>query len=230
MQSGWWRSLPFFLMCLCLQGWGQIIQGTSEPSAPNRPAAHSGGDFSTVTNPDPKNVVPKDTILVKGAWSSASDSTTPLPEGSSVSNNVFRDSYFGITYPLPPEWMQKYTGPPPSDTGNYVLADLSRPDSYKGEARGSILFTAHDMFFTPLPAATARQVVNYTKNHLAPEFQVELKPTQTAIGGKPFTFFAYWAPVGELHWYVLATEIRCHTVEIVLMNRDPKTLQELLLD
>jgi len=111
-----------------------------------------------------------------------------------------------------------------------VLADLSRPDSYKGEARGSILFAAHDMFFTPLPAATARQVVNYTKNHLAPEFQVELKPTQTAIGGKPFTFFAYWAPVGELHWYVLATEIRCHTVEIVLMNRDPKTLQELLLD
>jgi hypothetical protein len=43
-------------------------------------------------------------------------------------------------------------------------------------------------------------------------------------------FFAYWSPVAQLHWYVLATEIRCHTVEIILMNRDPKTLEQLVLD
>ncbi|PYP90388.1 MAG: hypothetical protein DMG65_11775 [Candidatus Angelobacter sp. Gp1-AA117] len=210
--------------------WGQLIQGTPEQSPPIQAVTPSGGDFSDVTKPDPKNIVPKDTIIIKGAWSSASDSKIPVPEGSSVSNNIFTDPYFGISYPLPPDWVQKYTPPPPSDTGRYVLSQISRADTYKGEARGSILFTAHDMFFTPVPAANARQYVNYTKNHLPEDYQLELKPTQTTIAGQPFTFFAYWSVVAQLHWYVLATEIRCHTVEIVLMNHDPKALEELVGD
>jgi len=61
-------------------------------------------------------------------------------------------------------------------------------------------------------------------------YQVELKPTQTTIGGQSFTFFAYWSPDAELHWYVLATQIRCHALEIVLMSRNPRALQELVLD
>lgn len=231
-----------FLVAICLSfsclASGQII-GTSAPNAPVQPATQpapqagphqSGGDFSNVTNPDPKNVVPKDTIIVKGAWSSASDSKTPLPEGTTLSNNVFSNQYFGITYPLPPDWIQKFTPPPPSDTGNYVLIQISRPDTYRGEARGSILFAAQDMFFTPLPAANALQFLNYTKNHLPEYYEVELKPTQTSIGGRGFTFFAYWSPVAELHWYVLATQIRCHTVQIVLMNHEPKALEELVRD
>src|SRR6476469_4961641 len=176
----------------------------------------NGGDFSIVTNPGPEGTVPKDTIIVKGAWSSASDSTTPLPESAALTNNVFTDPYFGITYPLPPGWMQKFAPPPPSDTGRYVLAQLGRSgsfqlgqsDSSKGETTGSIMFTAQDMFFTPLPVANARQFVNYSKNHLPGYYQVELKPTQTTIGGQSFTFFAYWSPDAELHWYVLATQIR----------------------
>ncbi len=86
------------------------------------------------------------------------------------------------------------------------------------------------MFFTPIPAANARQFVNYSKDHLEDYYQVELKPAQTTIGGLPFTFFAYWSPAAQLHWYVLATQIRCHTVEIVLMNRDTKALEELVRD
>ena len=34
--------------------------------------------------------------------------------------------------------------------------------------------------------------------------------------------------MAELHWYVLATEIRCHTVEFVFMNRDPITVASLV--
>src|SRR5262245_25740330 len=224
-----------FLIVICLAAplaWSQVIQSTTAESAPAQPVPQkNGGDFSDVIKPDPKNVVPKDTILVKGAWYSASDSTTPVPEGGTVNNNVFTDSYFGITYPLPADWMQRYTPPPPSDSGSYVLAQITRADSYKGEAKGSIQFGAQDMFFSLVPAASARQFVNYLKNHLATaDYQVELKPTQTAIGGRPFTFFAYWSPVAELHWYVLATEIRCHTVEIILMNRDTRTLEELVRD
>jgi hypothetical protein len=72
--------------------------------------------------------------------------------------------------------------------------------------------------------------VNYSKSHLPDYYQVELKPTQTTIGGQPFTFFAYGSPEAELHWYVLATQIRCHAVEIVLMNHSPKALEELVRD
>ncbi|HEX7289104.1 MAG TPA: hypothetical protein VF532_23170 [Candidatus Angelobacter sp.] len=215
------------------------VQNTPAQNAPVQPGASvNGGDFSTITHPKPEAIVPRDTILVKGAWSSASDATTPVPEGGALTNNVFTDQYFGITYPLPPGWIQKFGPPPPSNTGRYVLAQLGRSgsfqlgqsDSSKGEATGSIMFTAQDMFFTPLPAANARQFVNYSKNHLPEYYQVELKPTQTTLGGQPFMFFAYWSPDAELHWYVLATQIRCHTVEIVLMNHDPKALEELVRD
>src|SRR6478735_3278520 len=240
-----------FLIAICLlttfAALGQSIQPVQNTPVQNTPAQNApvqpgtsvnGGDFSIVTNPGPEGTVPKDTIIVKGAWSSASDSTTPLPESAALTNNVFTDPYFGITYPLPPGWMQKFTPPPPSDSGRYVLAQLGRSgsfqlgqsDSSKGETTGSIMFTAQDMFFTPLPVANARQFVNYSKNHLPEYYQVELKPTQTTIGGQSFTFFAYWSPDAELHWYVLATQIRCHTVEIVLMSRNPKTLQDLVLD
>jgi hypothetical protein len=57
-----------------------------------------------------------------------------------------------------------------------------------------------------------------------------MPPSPTRIAGRPFTFFAYWSPAAELHWYVFATEIRCHSVEIVLTSRDTKLLENLVLD
>lgn len=231
-----YRSLLFLALLASFPASGQIIQPTTAdtPPAPpvvnGQPGSKNGGDFSTVTHPDPKDVVPQNTIIIKGAWYGASDSTTPTPEGVTLANNLFKDQYFGITYPLPAEWVEKFTPPPPSETGGYVLAQITRPDAYKGEAKGSIQFSAQDMFFTPLPATNARQLVTYSKNHLADYYQVEQKPTQTTIAGQPFMFFAYWSPVARLHWYILATEIRCHAVEIVLMNHDAKTLEQLVLD
>src|SRR5579864_2915816 len=257
MQSRRSGFLTAMWLLTAFAAWGQRIQPTQDTPAQITPAQNApsqntpaqnapgqlnssmnGGDFSTVTHPKPEGIVPKETIIVKGAWSSASDATTPLPEGAALTNNVFTDQYFGITYPLPPGWMQKFTPPPPSDSGRYVLAQLGRSgsfqlgqsDSSKGETTGSIMITAHDMFFTPLPVANARQFVNYSRNHLPEYYQVELKPTQTTIGGQSFTFFAYWSPDAELHWYVLATQIRCHALEIVLMSRNPKALEELVRD
>jgi hypothetical protein len=72
--------------------------------------------------------------------------------------------------------------------------------------------------------------VNYSKNHLQADYQVEMQPTPTKIADRPFTFFAYWSPAAQLHWYVLATEIRCHAVEMVLTSRDTKLLESLVLD
>ena len=207
-------------LALPLLAWGQ--------SAKSQIASQNGGDFSNSTQPLTK--VPTGVILVKGAWSSASDSVTPVPEDGNVTNNVFRDPYFGMTYALPNDWTEKYKGPPPSESGRYVLAQISPGDTFKGPDRGSILITADDMFFTTLPATNALQVVNYSKDNLQADYKLELTPTPAKIGGRPFTFFAYWSPVAELHWYVLATELRCHTVEVVLSSRDTKLLSSLMLD
>jgi hypothetical protein len=203
------------------------LPSRSQDTKPQHPP-QNGGDFSDVVQPATK--VPQGVILVKGARSGASDSVTPLPEGGSVLNHVFSDQYFGMTYPLPPDWAEKYKGPPPSDTGRYVLAQISPTETYKRPNRGTILITAQDMFFTPLPATNALELVNYSKDHLQADYKVELPPTQTRVAGRPFTFFAYWSPIAELHWYVLATEIRCHAVQIVLTSRDTKLLESLIAD
>jgi hypothetical protein len=220
MNSGFLRALMVLILSVSQLAVGQSPKPQTVPK--------NGGDFSNTIQPGAK--VPQGVILVKGAWSSASDSVTPLPEGGSVNSNVFSDQYFYMTYPLPSDWIEKYKGPPPSDSGRYVLLQLNPGDTFKGPARGTILVTAQDLFFTPLPASTALELINYSKDHLQADYKVEMPPSPTRIAGRPFTFFAYWSPVAELHWYVFATEIRCHSVEIVLTSRDTKLLESLVLD
>ena len=203
----------------------------SAQSSQPKPAPPNGGDFSNATDPTaPLTKVPTGVILIKGAWSSASDSTTPLPEASTVTDGTLHNNYFGITYPLPSGWTQWHEGPPPSDTGRYVLAQFRPADASRGHTRGTILITAQDMFFNPQPAANALQLANYAKDTLQSDYKIEQPPTPTKIGGRPFIFLAYWSPAAQLHWYVLDTEIRCHTIEVVLTSRDTKLLENLVLE
>jgi hypothetical protein len=181
-------------------------------------------------NPRAMQKVPSGVILVKGAWSGASDSVTPVPEGGSVTGNVFTNRYFGLTFPLPAGWTQKYQGPPPSESGRYVLAQLHPADNYGGLSRGNILVTAQDMFFTPLPAANSLELTSYEKDNLPGIYQLERAPTETRIAGRTFTFFVYGSRAAGLHWYVLGTEIRCHAVEFVLTSRDTDLLDSLMQD
>jgi hypothetical protein len=205
-----------FCACAGLLARGPIVHGQGVPPA----------DDSSQNVP-PRTRVPTGSILVKGAWSSASDSVTPLPEGGRISDNAYANNYFGLNYPLPRDWFQKFEGPPPSESGRYVLAQITPTDAYKGPSRGNILITAQDMFFSPLPAANALELVKYTKDHLQAEYKVELEPREAKIAGRSFAFFAYRSPAAGLHWYVLATQIRCHAVQLVLTSRDPKLLESL---
>src|ERR1043165_8523995 len=66
--------------------------------------------------------LPTNTILIKGAEPSASDASTPLPESGRVIKDVYRNAYFGIAWQLPAGWSENFAGPPPSDSGMYVLA------------------------------------------------------------------------------------------------------------
>ena len=167
---------------------------------------------------------------MKGAWSSASDSVTPVPEDANVTNHVFHAPYFGITYALPQDWIEDYKGPPPSDTGRYVLAQLATTESFKGSAPGSILITAQDLFFAAGGASSAAELVKSAWDNLQVDYKVETPPTKTAIAGRPFTYFAYRSPAAEMHWYVLATDARCHVVEMVLSSRDSTLLKSLMQD
>ena len=212
MHPRFWRSLTFVCFSISL-----IAHAQSSPQ--------SGGDFSN--NPQP-NALPSDVLLVKGAWSSASDLVTPVPEGGRVANNVFSNQYFGFTYTFSPDWTQKYVGPPPSDSGYYVLAQIRPAETSKGTSRGSILIAAQDLFFTLAPAGNALELINYNKESLDADYKVEQPPTLVRIANHSFVRFDYGSPVAELHWHVLATQIRCHMVQFVFTSRDTKLVESLI--
>jgi hypothetical protein len=185
----------------------------------------SGGDFSD--NPQAKKL-PTEAILIKGAWSSASDTVTAVPEGGRVTKDVYSNAYFGFTYALSRGWTEKYSGPPPSDSGYYVLAQIRPVDTSTESGRGSILIAAQDLFFTLTPAGNAFDLINYTEDHLSADYKVEQPPTPVTVAGHSFMRFSYVSPVAELHWYVVATEIRCHMVQFVFTGRDTKLIESLI--
>jgi hypothetical protein len=188
-------------------------------------APQSGGDFSD--NPQAKKL-PAGVILVKGAWASASDSVTPLPEGGRTNNNVYTNPYFGLTYAFSPDWTEKYSGPPPSDSGYYVLAQIRPADTFKGTNRGTVLVAAQDLFFGLTPARNTLELIKSTKDHLSEDYKVEPSPELVTIAGRSFVRFDYGSPVAELHWHVLATQIRCHMVQFVFTSRDFKLMENLI--
>ena len=185
-------------------------------------AGGSGGESARPTQPLTK--VPSGVILVKGAWSASSDSSTPVPESGTVRDGVYNNEYFGLNYPVPNDWAETYKGPPPSDTGRYVLAQMQPATT----ARAQLLISAQDMFFSAAPARNAFELAAYEKDNLQSDYKLEVPITQTKIAGRPFSFFAYWSPAAQLHWYVLGTEIRCHTLEFIFTGRDPNSLGNLM--
>jgi hypothetical protein len=145
-----------------------------------------------------------------------------------VANNVYRNQYFGLTYALSPDWTEKYSGPPPSDSGYYVLAQIMPATTFKGTSRGSILIAAQDLFFTLTTARNVLELINYTKDKLTADYQVEQPPTLVTIASHSFVRFDYGSPVAELHWHVLATQIRCHMVQFVFTSRDTRLVENLI--
>src|SRR2546423_2566589 len=107
MASRRWCSLVVPALFVSSLVWGSLAWGQS---ARAQRAVPNGGDFSN--NVQPASKVPAGDILVKGAWSSASGSVTPLPEGGRVTDNVFCGQYFRMSYALLPGRVEDYQGPP----------------------------------------------------------------------------------------------------------------------
>jgi hypothetical protein len=178
----------------------------------------------------PTKVIPRGVILVKGATPSASDSTTPVPEGAAVGAVSFESRYFGISYRVPPGWTEKVKGPPPSDSGSYVLALLVPSDSIAKSVKGSILIEAQDRFFNAEAGSNALETVSYVRNHLQPSQEVERAPYEVTIGGRSFARLDYGSPDIGLHWRILAVEVRCHIVQFIFSGPDPAALDRMVAD
>ncbi|HEV7919235.1 MAG TPA: hypothetical protein VGR02_00445 [Thermoanaerobaculia bacterium] len=168
--------------------------------------------------------LPEGVILIKGAEPSASDTKTPLPERGAVAGRIYRNDYFGLTWTLPAGWTQQNEGPPPSDHGNYVLAQFGQ------EGHGTLLITAQDLFFALTPPRNAIELVKYSKDNLQPYYTVEREPSEVRIGGRAFGRFEYGSAAAQLHWAVLATRVRCHLLQFMITTRDPKLLASLISD
>ena len=175
------------------------------------------GDFAPPPPKDDPNQIktlkplPANVILLPGAIPSASDAKTPLPESGNIHKNVYENRYFGMQYMFPEQWTKDFDGPPPSDTGRYILAELVLKD------RGSILITAQDDFFGP----------SSTRENLPAYYKLEDVPNELKSGDRKFARYDYTSPVAGLHWSVLSTEIRCHSVQFVLTSQDTKLLEQL---
>jgi len=172
--------------------------------------------------------LPRGVILVKGATPSASDATTPVPEATAITAGRIESRYFGIAYRIPAGWTEQVKGPPPSDSGNYVLALLVPSDTMSKSVRGSILIQAQDLFFTAAPAANALQLVSYVRDHLPPGQQVLRAPAEVKLGDRTFARLDYAAPDIGLHWHIAATDIRCHTVQFIFSGPDPEILDGMI--
>jgi hypothetical protein len=186
-------------------------------------AAYGGAQGAVQYGPLPAGV-----ILVKGAWSSAAGTSSALPEDGAMSSGRYDNAYFGLGYAVGGDWMQRYAGPPPSDSGYYVLAQIEPIDPALKPGMGHILIAAQDLFFSLAPMRSASELIGYYQLHLGAEYRVERVPIKLRIANRDFVRLDYQSTVAGLHWHVLATEIRCHVVQFIFTGSSPKSLERLV--
>lgn len=150
------------------------------------------------------------------------------PEDGTVAGSSYDNKYFALRYPVPLNWTQTVRGAPPSDAGYYVLDLLKRAESPESKLKGTILIAAWDLFFVPRPAKNALELVQDIHKNLPQIYEIEAAPAEVKLAGHAFVRFDYGSSAAQLHWKVLATEIRCHMVEFVFTGQDVGMLEDLV--
>ena len=173
--------------------------------------------LSTVT------VVPKNVILVKGAIPGASDSTTPVPEKGTVTAGRYRNAYFGLSYPIPAGWKEQPAGPPPSDSGIYVLSHFAVSDDEQ-RVKAHVLITAEDLFFSAAGATDAKELLASIRHDLPTRYEFDDGPEEVTIAGRKFHRLAYTAPRTGLRWRIFSTDARCHALTFTFTGVDTAAL------
>src|SRR3954454_20829918 len=154
----------------------------------------------------------------------ASDASTPAPEDGTVSAGRYRNAYFGLSYPIPAGWKEQPAGPPPSDSGVYVLAQFALYDADQQRLKAHVLVTAEDLFFSAAGAADAKDVLASIRHDLPARYEFDNGPDEVTIAGRKFHRLAYTAPRTGLRWRILSTDIRCHALTFTFTGVDKETL------
>jgi hypothetical protein len=142
------------------------------------------------------------------------------PEDAGIAGGDFHSGYFGLTLPLPRGWVAGPAGPPPSQSGEYVLGTLVP----EGESTGTVVITAQDLFFTEAPYEDAAAMIAQFRKSVAeiPGMQIDREPLEMTIGGR-LMHRVDFSGVG-LYRAMLATEIRCHLVRFNVTALEPSSL------
>jgi hypothetical protein len=164
--------------------------------------------------------------VLHGAMSSAWDAKivhSANPEDGKVIGGVFVSDYFNLSYRLSDELTEGLAGPPPSQSGYYVLGTWVP----KRDFAGTVLIVAQDMFFAPDPSDDVKNVVAGFRQVMSAVdgMTIDREPVPVSVGGYP-GYRIDFSGVG-LFRAMFAIEIRCHVVTFNLTSRDPESLASL---
>ena len=160
------------------------------------------------------------------AWrGSAATAPVPNPDDGSVTQGIFTNTYFNLSYPLPPGWTEGIAGPSPSQSGYYVLSTFVPA----GEFTGTVLIVAQDMFFAAKPSVDAVAMADAFSRAMSAVagMTIDRPPSEVQIAGRRFARVDF-SGVG-LFRSTLITQIRCHLVSFNLTAKSPALLTDLVL-
>ena len=149
----------------------------------------------------------------------------PRPQEGTVTNEIYTNKYFHLSYPVPSGWMDQGTGPAPSRAGSYVLRTMAP----MGEMTGTVMIAAQDTFFAPKALRDTMTAAHEMGRTIAalPGMTIDRQPEEAAISGLPFGRVDF-SGVG-LFRSVWITQIRCHLVSFNLMANTREQLDFLRL-
>jgi Gram-negative bacterial TonB protein C-terminal len=145
------------------------------------------------------------------------------PEDGKVIDGVFVSDYFNLSYRLSDELTEGLAGPPPSQSGYYVLGTWTP----KRDFAGTVLVVAQDVFFAPDPSDDVKNVVVEFRQVMSTVdgMTIDREPAPVSVGRHP-GYRIDFSGVG-LFRSTFAIEIRCHVVTFNLTSRDPESLASL---
>jgi len=164
--------------------------------------------------------------VLHGAMPSSRDAKivqSANPEDGKVIGGVFVSDYFNLSYRLSDELTEGLAGPPPSQSGYYVLGTWTP----KRDFAGTVLVVAQDMFFAPASSDDVKNVVAEFRQVMSTVdgMTIDREPVTVSVGGHP-GYRIDFSGVG-LFRSMFAIEIRCHVVTFNLTSRDPELLASL---